>query len=405
MADVGNVMSGVASLANAVIQPFSAMSQQQRNQKYTKKNMIMQYVLNQRAARENAALEQQYYDKRYQQQRDDQYAREDYLLANQKAIEVKALRDAGMNPALANGVGAAYNTSAVSPSASSVGANVASPANVSYSSPFSNVDLGSAAQAAMKTAAEIKLMKAQADNLDSQTTGNEQKNFFTDQTMWDNIRMTKAEMNQKEAVANYMNDNPELNMAVAKKQATLNENIEMDTSLKEAQITETSAREFLEKAQAHLSEVQALALNDDNLRKNHDNVWWLLNRVREVQSSGISADEKADLLVLYGACLDNCSKVASDYRHGKIEDFLNYHKATYDTSLSADSEYEDPFSDFVGDILQALSIGCGMRVFGGSKKSFDVQKKPQNKTSKQKAKSFEDGIVSDHKKHKTKRKD
>ena len=87
------------------------------------------------------------------------------MLANQKKLEVQALRDAGLNPALAGGTsgfqaGASVGSASMdAPSGGADGVGVSSP---SYGSPFSGIDIGDATEKSLKAVQELKILKEEA---------------------------------------------------------------------------------------------------------------------------------------------------------------------------------------------------------------------------------------------------
>lgn len=197
MADIGGIMSGIANLANTVVQPISAKRQQKRNQKYAKENAKLQADLQLQNNMKTMEQQQAYNVRNYEQQRDDAYAREDYLLANQKALEVQALRNAGFNPSLASG-GAGFQAGASIGSASidapSGGATGVSVNPTPYGSPFTGLNLGESVQSALEFAEQLKILKAEArkrkaeaDDAELNVKGHQEANDFAQFSMLDNL--------------------------------------------------------------------------------------------------------------------------------------------------------------------------------------------------------------------------
>lgn len=127
-----------------------------RQQKYTEQNMAKAHEY------DLATMEQQ---QRYARENYDiENARQDYLLANSKRIEVQALRDAGLNPALA-GVGAGYQPPASQSISSPVG--LASSAPQGAGTTGLHMDMGSPGLDYLQG----KLLQTQIDNIEEQTRG------------------------------------------------------------------------------------------------------------------------------------------------------------------------------------------------------------------------------------------
>lgn len=85
---VGDIVNGIASVANNVVGAISNRRQQKRNQEYTERNMQLQHEYNMAE---------------YEKQKNDSYAREDYLNANSERIKQQARIDAGINGAWHDG--------------------------------------------------------------------------------------------------------------------------------------------------------------------------------------------------------------------------------------------------------------------------------------------------------------
>ena len=90
MADIGGIMTGLANMANTIVQPISQKRQQKRNQKYAQENAKLESELQLNNNLKTMAQQQAYNVRNYEMERDDSYAREDYLLSNQKKLEVQA---------------------------------------------------------------------------------------------------------------------------------------------------------------------------------------------------------------------------------------------------------------------------------------------------------------------------
>ncbi|MEM0173186.1 MAG: hypothetical protein QXI16_01610 [Sulfolobaceae archaeon] len=197
MADIGGIMTGIANMANSVVQPISQKRQQERNQKYAKENAKLEAELQLQNNMKTMEQQQAYNVRNYEQQRDDAYAREDYLLANQKALEVQALRNAGFNPALAGGTagfqpGASVGSASIdAPSGGASGVSVNSPG---YGSPFTGLNLGDAVKGALEFGENFKILKAEArkrkaeaDDAELKTKGHQEANDFAQFSMLDNL--------------------------------------------------------------------------------------------------------------------------------------------------------------------------------------------------------------------------
>ena len=197
MADVGGIMTGLANMANSIVQPISQKRQQKRNQEYAKENAKLESELQLNNNLKTMEQQQAYNVKNYEQQRDDAYAREDYLLANQKKLEVQALRNAGLNPSLAGGTsgyqaGASVGSSSIdAPSGGADGIGVSSP---SYGSPFTGVDIGQAMESSMKAMEELKILKEEArkrkeeaDALEMQNQGTREENDWSSFSLIDHL--------------------------------------------------------------------------------------------------------------------------------------------------------------------------------------------------------------------------
>ena len=199
MADIGGIMTGLANMANSIVQPISQKRQQKRNQKYAQENAKLESELQLNNNLKTMAQQQAYNVRNYEMERDDSYAREDYLLSNQKKLEVQALRDAGLNPSLAGGTagfssGASVGSSAISaPSGGADGIGVSSP---SYGSPFTGLDLGDAMEKSLKAAEELKILKEEsrkrkeeADALEMQNEGTREENDYSQYSMLNKLQM------------------------------------------------------------------------------------------------------------------------------------------------------------------------------------------------------------------------
>lgn len=198
MSDIGGVLTGLANMANSVVQPISQNRQQKRNQEYAQENAKLESKLQLENNLKTMEQQQAYNVKNYEQQRDDNYAREDYLLANQKKIEVQALRDAGLNPALAGISGGGFQPGASvggasidSPSGGADGVSVHSP---SYGSPFTGISIGDAVKGSLEFAEQLKILKAEArkrkaeaDDAEMNAKGHQEQNDFAQFSMLDNL--------------------------------------------------------------------------------------------------------------------------------------------------------------------------------------------------------------------------
>lgn len=197
MADIGGIMTGLANMANSVVQPISAKRQQKRNQEYAKENAKLEAELQLNNNLKTMEQQQAYNVKNYEQQRDDAYQREDYLLANQKSLEVQALRNAGLNPALAGGSvgfqpGASVGSASIdAPTGGASGVGVDSP---SYGSPFTGVNIGDAVKGALEFNENLKILraearkrKAEADDAEMNAKGHQEQNDYAQFSMLDNL--------------------------------------------------------------------------------------------------------------------------------------------------------------------------------------------------------------------------
>lgn len=196
---VGGILSGIANMANSIVQPISQKRQQDRNQEYAQENAKLESQLQLENNFKTMERQQAYNVKNYEQQRDDAYAREDYLLANQKKLEVQSLRNAGLNAALAGGTsgfqpGASVGSASIAnPSGGADGVGVSSP---SYGSPFSGIDLGDALANSLKLGEELKIMKEEArkrkeeaDALEMQNEGTREENNYSQYSMLEHLQM------------------------------------------------------------------------------------------------------------------------------------------------------------------------------------------------------------------------
>lgn len=94
---IGDIVNGVASVANNVVGAISNKRQQKRNQEYTERNMQLQHEYNM---------------KEYEKQKNDAYAREDWLNENSERIKQNARTSAGINGAWLEGQ-TGFSTSSV----------------------------------------------------------------------------------------------------------------------------------------------------------------------------------------------------------------------------------------------------------------------------------------------------
>lgn len=149
---VAAALGGVVSTGmNLLSAPFNKR-QQDRANKATKENMRYQHELDINSMNYQNFLANQNWEKENE--------RENWLLQNSKRIEVSALRNAGLNPALA-GAGNGYQAPPTMQIASPVGLASSAPA----SSGYTPVNFAGAVSAGMDSA----LKMAQINNLNEQT--------------------------------------------------------------------------------------------------------------------------------------------------------------------------------------------------------------------------------------------
>lgn len=197
--NIGGILTGIANVANSVVQPISAKRQQKRNQKYAQENAKLEADLQLQNNLKTMEQQQAYNVRNYEQQRDDAYAREDYLLANQKALEVQALKNAGFNPSLASGgagfqPGASIGSATIdSPSGGASGVSVNSPA---YGSPFTGLNFGDSLQGTLEFVEQLKILKAEArkrkaeaDDAELNAKGHQEANDFSQFSMFNDLDM------------------------------------------------------------------------------------------------------------------------------------------------------------------------------------------------------------------------
>ena len=196
--DIGGIMTGLANMANSVVQPISVKRQQKRNQKYAQDNAKLEADLQMQNNLKTMEQQQAYNVKNYEQQRDDNYAREDYLLANQKSLEVQSLRNAGLNPALAGISGGGFQPGAsvggASIDSASGGADGIGVSSPSYGSPFTGVDIGDAMERSLKAVEELKILKEEArkrkeeaDSLELQNQSTKEENDWSSFSLLDHL--------------------------------------------------------------------------------------------------------------------------------------------------------------------------------------------------------------------------
>lgn len=140
--------------------------QQERANEATRKNMEMQHQYDLHTMYQ----QQQYAKENFKAENE----RQDYLMANAKRIEVQALRDAGLNPALA-GVGNGYQAPATQSMASPVALASSAPASSGYT-PLNFSGMGADALNGALTAATINKLKEETRKTKIENDNSESQN-------------------------------------------------------------------------------------------------------------------------------------------------------------------------------------------------------------------------------------
>lgn len=303
--DTSQAMQTMVASANGLAANIGSRREMKRAQQYNLETMEKQ---------------NQYNVENYKMQRDDAYKREDWLNANSKRIETKALRDAGLNPA--------WNESSGLASASSVGAgDIGSP---SGSGIVMDGSTGKGIEAFMSTM-QLQMQKKQMEVLDTQKKVNEsvatknladagktqlETRFFSD-TYETNVGATNTENLKKQGINQYFLDNPDFMKEVSQCQQVFNDNLRQKLKESNATINEINQRiskmtdeQKLIRAQEALTDIQNCyttkqleVLEDENFRNNYSNPSWLLNRIDDA----IDNNEDAEIIALYRKCYEETS--------------------------------------------------------------------------------------------------
>lgn len=303
--------SGGMGILSSIINQGANKRKQKRQQEYTEKNMRLANDYSKQLMDYENAINNENWQK--------QIEREDYLLKNGKAIEAKALQDAGFNPALANGVSNGLPTT---PAVGNVSANASAPPGAPFApSAIDGSAIASSAISAMKVGAEINLLKAEANNLNEDAYGKQLENSFFGDTLALRTKMTNSDYEKILALNGFYASNPDLLRSIAESQKIVNDsvlantqNTDTDSMLKLEQIGRTHAETAKVQADTYLSKVtsgftlaQKQVLLDRNLREHYNDVGYLANKMFEVEHSDLDDKSKNEQLAMLRSMYDECS--------------------------------------------------------------------------------------------------
>ena len=300
----GTMVQAGVSGTMGIFGNIAAKRQQKRNFEFQEK-MYNQQVQD---ARENFRLENE---------------RQDWLLRNQKRLEIESMRNAGLNPAWTDSSGSVAPVANLASGTPSGGAS-ASPVGLSG---FPN--LPESIALANQSDADIDLKHAQAEKLRASAKKDEADTNYVDlesnflrSTQDATIDFTNSEHRKQLAINDYMKEHPDTYEAVATAQNVINDNfkkgmkkIDAEMTLFRAQVSKMSKEEALLQQQAILTEIQQMftteqidVLQDKNFRDNINNANWLLNEMNSIiDDPTIDGETAKAKLSIYGKAYDEIS--------------------------------------------------------------------------------------------------
>lgn len=323
MSDMANynaaaTTQGAAAMANTALQGTNNILQSSFNTKKTKELAKYQNEMN----IENWNRQNEYNEK---------------MALNYNSQIMRSARNAGLNPVAAMAGPHFAQTVGNIPSAGmDTSAGNMAPMDLSYY----HAMFKDAAET-IKSRAEAKKAEAEAGKIESETTGQDLTNQYMSETLQSRVKLTNAENDLKNEVIGLINSDQSLKDAFAEEkraqvdlmeaqtdaassQASLNDalteyNNAMTSLTNEKAKTEAVDR-FLKRTQGLLNLTQIQVLKDENFRKNHDNVGYLLTTMKTVaQSDKLTPEQKSSMLDVLFACYTNCSEEAKDLRHAATQ--------------------------------------------------------------------------------------